>query len=244
MRKLLLALFVLTISVPSFAQITDPTTTDKTVQKVIDRAGDHFMIQVAQNVWSGAADSIKNLTKSLNRSANVYLMINKKFKSDPRMSIGLGLGIGTSNMYFKKAIINIAGTSSTLNFTNAAAADHYKKYKVSTAYLQVPVEFRFTAHPENPNKSVKAALGLKVGTLLNAHTKGKILQNSAGTEISDRTDKVRSSSYFTGTDLAATARIGYGVFGLFGSYNLTSVFKSGVAPDMKLLQIGLTISGL
>ena len=42
----------------------------------------------------------------------------------------------------------------------------------------------------------------------------------------------------------ATARIGYGNFSLFGAYNLNIMFKDKVAANMKLLQLGLTISGL
>jgi hypothetical protein len=44
--------------------------------------------------------------------------------------------------------------------------------------------------------------------------------------------------------LAATARVGYGNFTLFGAYDLSGIFKDGVAANMKSLQIGLTISGL
>ena len=39
-------------------------------------------------------------------------------------------------------------------------------------------------------------------------------------------------------------RHGYGYFSLFGAYNITAMFKNAVGPDVKLLQLGLTISGL
>jgi hypothetical protein len=244
MRKLLVALFALTASVSAFSQTTTQSDTKKKKYDIVSRAGDHFMIQFAQNMWMGTPDSIDSHIKGLNRSANVYLMLNKPFKGDPRFSVGLGIGIGTSAIYFKNMNVNIASTATKLPFVATDSGNHYKKYKLSTSYLEVPVEFRFTANPENPNKSVKAAIGLKVGTLLKGATKGKELQNKAGTAISNSIDKVSSKTYFNSTRLAATARIGYGVFSLFGSYGLTPVFKDGVAEDIKVLQVGLTISGL
>jgi hypothetical protein len=106
------------------------------------------------------------------------------------------------------------------------------------------LELRFTNDPENQAKSIKGAVGIKIGTLVNAHTKGKILRDRAGNTINSNTEKVSSKSYFNTTRLAATARVGYGAFSLFGAYNLTTMFKDGVAEDIKLLQVGLTISGL
>jgi hypothetical protein len=80
--------------------------------------------------------------------------------------------------------------------------------------------------------------------MLNAHTKGKILRNASGTVINNYTEKQTAKSYFNTSRFAATARLGYGVLSLFGAYNFTSLFKAGVAADMKLYQIGLTVSGL
>jgi hypothetical protein len=239
MRKISIILFAVLVSVSAFAQ-----TTPKKEKTITDRAADHFMFQVGTNIWSGTADSVSNYIKGFNRSANVYVMYNKQFKNSPKFSIAAGVGVGTSNIYFKKMEVDIAATKSKLPFLRTDTGNNYKKYKLATAYLEIPLELRFTADPSNPSKSFKAAIGIKVGTLLNAHTKGKTLQNSAGTKINALTVKESSKSYFNGTRIAATARVGYGIFSLYGSYSIGSIFKDGVAPDTKLVQIGLTISGL
>jgi len=62
--------------------------------------------------------------------------------------------------------------------------------------------------------------------------------------MSEETVKENSKSYFNTTRLAATARVGYGNFSLFGAYSLTGIFKDGIAPDIKGMQIGLAFSGL
>ncbi len=202
------------------------------------------MIQLAANFWNGTADSVDNYIKGFNRSANVYVMLNKPFKGNAKMSAAIGIGVGTAAMYFDKMEVKITDNKPKLPFIRTDTGLNYKKYKLATAFLEIPVELRFTAHPETPNKSLKGAIGVKVGTLLNAHTKGKSLRTSGGTKINEATFKASSKSYFNTTRISVTARAGYGLFSLFGSYGLTNVFKDGVAPEIKPFQIGLSISGL
>lgn len=239
MRKIFAIVFACTISTLAFSQTKSNTPT-----KLANRSADHLMIQLASNFWSGTADSVSKYVNSFNRSANVYLMYDKQFKTNPRLSAGIGVGVGTSNIYFSKLETRLTSLNSKLPFIRTDTGSNYKKYKLATAYLEIPVELRYIAKPETPNKSIKAAIGLKVGTLLNAHTKGKNLQNSAGNRLNGFTVKESSKSYFNTTRLAATARVGYGIFSVFGAYNLTGIFKDGVAPDTKLLQVGIVISGL
>jgi hypothetical protein len=237
MRKLFVVLLAFVSCLPAFSQT-------KKKFDLTNRAGDHFMLQIASNQLMDAPDSIDSYTKGFNRSANVYLMLDKPFKGDPRFSAAVGLGIGTSNIYFEKMIVEIGSINPILPFVRVDSANNYKKFKLSTAFLELPFELRFTANPDKPMKTVKVALGAKVGTMLNAHTKGKILRDKDGNVLNNFTQKVITKSYFNTTKLAATARIGYGNFSLFGAYNFTTIFKDGVAADMKMLQVGLTISGL
>ena len=242
MRKLLVLVIAFMATVPAFSQ--DIPKKEKKKFDLSNRAGDHIMIQLALNSLQGAPDSIQSHIKGFQRSANVYLMFDKPFKGNPRLSVAIGAGIGTNNYYFKKMIVDIASTGAVLPFRAVDSANNYKKFKISTAFLEVPLELRFTANPETPNKTVKAAIGVKVGTLLNAHTKGKILRDKNDNVLNNYTVKETTKTFFNTTRLSGTARVGYGNFSLFGAYSFTGMFKDGVAADMKSLQIGLTISGL
>ena len=209
-----------------------------------NRAADHLMIQYGSDAWSNRPDSVR--TKGFSRHFNVYLMLDKPFKSDPRYSIAYGLGLGTSNMFFDNVKVNVNGLGSTLPFTDVSGTNHYKKFKLTTIYAEIPVEVRFYGDPENPGKSWKFALGAKVGTLLKAYTKGKDLESSTGTSIYGTSSIIKESNkrYFNGTRLAATGRIGYGIFALHGDYNILGVVKDGFGPAMNLYSIGISISGL
>lgn len=208
------------------------------------RDADHFVFQIASNFWNGAPDSVTTFAKKINRSANVYVMYDMPFKTNPKFSVALGIGIGTSAMYFKKMETKIGSTNKTLPFIRTDTGFNYKKYKLATSYIEIPLEFRFMSKPEDPNKSFKIALGVKGGLLLNAHTKAKNLQTATGAKVNGNTIKETSKSYFNSSKIAITGRIGYGPISLFGAYNVTNMFKDAVAADTKLVQIGISFSGL
>lgn len=240
MRKLLVIIFVLAGTLSAFSQ----TTKEKKNSEILSRSGDHLMLQFSSDHWMGTPDSIKSHIKGFSRGINIYVMYNMPFKSDPRFSIAAGVGVSNSNIFFKKMNVEINSNKAVLPFTATDSTNNYKKYKLATSYLEIPIEFRFTSNPATPNKSVKVALGAKVGTRLDSHTKGKTLRDASGKTIVNATDKVNDKTFFNGTRIAATARIGYGNFTVFGAYSFSPIFKDGVASDIKLLQVGLTFSGL
>lgn len=240
MRKIVVIALAILASSPAFSQKKK----DKTKINIANRAGDHLMFQLSSDRWMGSADSVDSHIKGLSRGANLYLMMDKPFKGDPRFSAGFGIGVGTSSIFFKKMTADIASNTPVLPFYVLDTLNNFKKFKVTTAYLEVPVELRYTARPDLPSKSFKMAFGLKVGTLLKAQTKGKNFQDKDGNLINSSTQKTSNKSYFNNTRLAATARVGKGNFTLFGAYSITTLFKDKVAPDTRLLQVGLTFSGL
>ncbi|MEO8583212.1 MAG: outer membrane beta-barrel protein [Flavitalea sp.] len=204
---------------------------------------DHLLIQLGIDRWSNKPDSLN--IKGLSRSFNIYFMYDFPFKASPHLSIGAGIGISVSNIYFKETYIDIAGkTNSKLVFNNVGDTTHFKKYKLMTTYLEAPIELRYVADPLHPKKSWKAAAGLKFGTLLGATTKGRTLQNSAGSTILTYTEKDKSKKFFNGTRISAIGRIGYGSFSLFGSYQINPFVKQGLGPDVRPLTVGITLSGL
>jgi hypothetical protein len=208
-----------------------------------NRAGDHFMIQFGVNSWTNMPDTIN--TKGFSRSFNMYLMYDLPFKTDPRFSVGLGVGVGGDNMFFDKTYIDISGkTTNRLSFKDVSDTTHFKKFKLATTYLEVPLELRFTSNPEHYNKSWKIALGAKVGTMVSAVTKGKTFQSSSGQTVNAYTQKEKAKRFFNSTRLAVTARLGYGIFNIFASYQINAFVKEGFGPDVKPMQIGLAISGL
>lgn len=241
MQKIVL----LSISILLFAT-TQAQDNGKVTRKIdlSSRPGDHLMIQLSSDHLSGMPDSISSHQSGFSKGFNAYIMLDKPFKTSPKFSLGIGIGVGSSNIAFKNMNVDIKSTATKIPFAAVDSTNHFKKYKLSLSYLEIPLEFRYSSAPSDYNKSWKLAVGLKAGTLINAHTKGKDLQTKNNTLINSYTEKENSKRYFTGTRFMATARIGYGVFSLFGAYQLGNVLKDVVGPPMKLYQIGITLSGL
>jgi hypothetical protein len=96
------------------------------------------------------------------------------------------------------------------------------------------------------NKSWKFAIGAKVGTLLKSFSKGKNYVNRNGQSIYGPTfiEKEQIKKFFNGTSLAVTGRVGYGIIGLQGSYNVLGVLRDGSGARMNRFSFGISISGL
>jgi hypothetical protein len=156
------------------------------------------------------------------------------------------LGVGTSNIFFSNTYINLKANTIKLPFTNVSSTDHFDKYKLATGFLEIPLELRFVGNPVQPDKGMKAALGVKGGYLLSAHTKGKNYVDSTGRSLyADNYIQKESDKHFINTArFAVTGRVGYGHFSLDASYQVTNFLKSGAGPDIHPISIGLTLSGL
>lgn len=268
MKKLLLLLFVIPAALVSYSQSTakDSAVTKKpkpSVKKqavvatpvmpkkdwskvdLSSRAADHFMIQYGSDTWLNRPDSVR-IGNGFSRHFNMYVMLDKPFKSNARFSVAFGLGIGSSHIFFNNTKVDIKANTARLPFTRVDSTDHYKKYKVTNVYAEVPVEVRYYSNPENPNKSWKAALGVKVGTLLKTHTKGKNLLTKNDFSIYGPTyiQKESQKRFFNGTMLALIGRVGYGFISLDAGYQVLGVLKDGAGPVMNKFSFGITISGL
>lgn len=238
MRFIAPIFFALIIPTIAFAQNNKPKI------DLSNRTGDHFMMQLSSDHWLGAPDSIGNAIKPLSRGFNAAILLDKPFKNNPKLSVAFGVGISTSNIYFDNTEIGISSNTRTMPFINTDTVSRFQKYKLTTAYAEIPLELRYFSNPTQTGKAIKIAIGVKIGTLINAHTKGKNLLDKNDQPIREFTQKINARTYFNTTRIAATFRAGYGNFFMFGSYNLTTIFRSQAAADMNLLQAGIGITGL
>lgn len=238
MRFIVPILFALIIPTISFSQKNKPKI------DLSNRTGDHFMMQLSSDHWLGAPDSIGSAIRPLSRGFNAAFMFDRPFKKNPKLSVAIGLGISTSNIFFENMEVDISSNTRTLPFVKSDTGNRFDKYKLVTAYAEIPVELRYFSNPTQTGKAIKIAIGVKIGTLINAHTKGKDLLDKNGFPLREFTQKISSGNYFNTTRISTTFRAGYGNFFMFGSYDLTPIFRSQVAAEMTLLQAGIGITGL
>jgi hypothetical protein len=208
-----------------------------------NRANDHFMIEFSYDNWIGKTDSMN--TSGFSRGFAFYFMYDFPFKSDPHLSVGVGLGIDASNIFFSNTNVGVAiPGNATLAFTNTSNSDHFKKYKLVITNLDLPIELRYAFNPENTNRSWKIALGIKAGLLLSTYTKGKNKENASGQVYNYYIEKQSSTRFFNSGRLVATARVSYGWIGVFGTYQITALIKNGAGPTVNPYSLGIVLSGL
>lgn len=193
---------------------------------------DFLMLQFTYEGWV-KPDSIH--TTGIGRGFNAYICYDFPIKKS-NFSFALGLGVGTSNIYLNNQEINATDTARDQAVFLAETRD-YKKYKLTTAYLEAPFELRFFGNKENRNKGFKAAIGLRVGTLIGAHTKAKLNETKS-------LEKVVTKQYLESWRVAGTARIGWGNFSIMGTYNLVNLYKENVGPAITPYSIGICLTGL
>ena len=237
MRKILAIMALLFIPAAALLAQEDKMNSNAVPAPIVKPSRDFVMLQFTYVNWMNKPDSIK--TKSFAYGFNGYLCYDFPIKKS-KLSFAAGIGISTSTVYLNSQVLKLSDTGtlgSTARFKPDTAG--YKRYKFSTTYVQAPFELRYFSNSLNRNKGFKAAIGLQVGTLLGAHTKG--LRAVEGTNIKD---KVNTKRYTSQWNFAATARVGYGNFSLFGSYNLTNVFKDNAGPPITPMSVGICLTGL
>jgi hypothetical protein len=235
--------FLLTASLLSAALLfsQDSLIKKKPVIDLSNRPKDHLLLQFGFTDWAGKPDSLN--TGGFSRSLNAYFMFDFPFKTNPHLSMAAGFGVGTDNIMFKKTYVAIKDINPVIQFIDQSDTNHFKKTKLVTAYLEIPVEFRYSAKPLTGN-GIKMALGVKVGTMLSAHTRNSTFQDKDDKLINNYVMKESSKRFFNKNRLVGMARLGYGHFSLYGSYQLTQLFKDVAGPLVRPYSIGITLSGL
>ena len=229
------------------AQAPATNTKDWSKLNLTGRSADHLVLQFGTDFWTGKPDSVKT-GGGLSRHFNVYFMYDVPFKTNPHYSVAFGAGIGTSNIFFDDhTSVDVRSSANSLPFKHLdATASHFTKSKITTIYVQAPVELRYFSNPENPSKSWKFGVGLKVGTLLKAYTKSKNYVNSANLSVYGKNyiEKKISNRFFNAADIGLTGRVGYGMVSFDLGYQVNGVLRDGFGPVMNKVSAGITISGL
>ncbi|MBL7766223.1 MAG: outer membrane beta-barrel protein [Chitinophagaceae bacterium] len=232
MHKILLLLTALFLFHTSEAQTTD-IKSDKSSYAMPSR--DYLMFQIGYENWSNVPDSIK--IGGLGRALNTYLCYDFPIMKS-NFSFAAGIGVGTSSVYLKGQQIVLTDTTAYIQFIPETV--DYKKYKYTTAYIEAPFELRYFGNKENRNVGFKAAIGMRIGALVSAHTKSKRTLNSKPI-----VEKTSTKRYLETWRYAATVRLGYGNFSVYGAYSISNLFRVNSGPEnVKPFQLGLCITGL
>lgn len=128
----------------------------------------------------------------------------------------------------------------TLGGLDMSGSYRSKKSMFVLNYLDVPVEFRWSANPDDPARSIKVAVGGRVGYLINAHTKIRYREEGDIKKLKDN-QTYNLSRFRYGVSL----KVYFGNFSVFGYYNLNPLFEGDKGPGATKAQsytIGVSLA--
>lgn len=197
-------------------------------------SADRLVFEFNHDNWINKPDNIK--TRWYNRGINTYVSFDIPLDKNGHVAFAPGAGIGVNNVYHD-GIITTDSTNVTY-FEPIQSEIDYRNNKLTTAYLEVPIELRFRSKADKNNNRWKFAIGLRGGYLLNAHSK---YRGPDLTQSTNRTVKIKDLRLpnINKYRLGSTVRVGYGTFNLVGFYSLTNLFETDLGPGIQQFSIGL-----
>jgi|SRR5688572_21118457 len=154
-----------------------------------------------------------------------------------RRHIMLVTGIGfTINNYRFNSDSYLAPDSSNVTAIGGPAFT-LSKNKLVTDYINIPLLIEFNTS-ENKKRTFHFATGVIGGIKVASHL--KLVEDSGDNEVKN---KIYDDFNVNPWRADATVRLGYRNFTVFGSYGLTSFFKTDKDPELHTLTVGLRLVG-
>lgn len=240
MKRFFLLLVCSVMALGAFAQ-EDTSAIKKAKEKVAQTGSrDRLVFEIGFDNWHQQDGKVTDV-KWYSRSYAFYFMYDILLGKS-RFSVAPGLGFGISNVNTSKGLVEDSTSTYFADYNQAygIANDDVKKHKLSTAYVDIPLELRFRSKPNSRNKSFKLAIGFKGGVLFDSHTKLKYDTD----RDKPRVVKVKNYADLNRFRYGPTFRFGYGAFNIFGFYNLGQLFTEDGPSGIHPFTVGISINGL
>jgi len=160
---------------------------------------------------------------------------------ESNFSINIGLGAGMEKLSFEDGTYTMGiDADGNTEMVELPGTFDVKKSKLALNYVDLPIEFRFHTN-KNHDTGFRAAIGGKVGYLLNNHT--KLVYKEDGEKFKVKNDQdynIEKIRY------GLLGRLGFPGINVFCYYGLSSLFKSEKGPegaDASTWNIGISITG-
>lgn len=174
---------------------------------------------------------------AINRGFNILGTYNMPFgKSD--FSFAIGIGLSTHNIY-GNFVVNSTPDSTVLQ--RIPDSIEYKHSKMTLAYLEVPLEFRW-----KHKSKVTVGIGFKGGYMISSSAKyvgnGVIETNSFTVPTEEKTRiKFWGIKNLENLTYGPTFRVGYKWISLTGYYMMSTMFTKGRGPEMYPISVGFLL---
>ncbi len=189
------------------------------------------------------------------RTLNLYYhypiqLFHSKFSLNPGAGFAFERFKLTNNFTLANSPSTTDGTFQLVAATDilSTRASIDKSMLVANYFDLMPIEIRFDTNPKDPGRGLNAAVGARVGLLLESHT--KINYSEGGNSV---TYKDKQSHGLNSFRYGLYSRLGLGNFNFFWYYNFSPYFAANKGPHnsgtdqttttMNTMTIGISLTG-
>ncbi len=181
------------------------------------------------------ADMAIDAGKSINVNWQIVTQAMNIYKENVRLVYGIGIDI--SNYRFNENIdldVPMLGAPTSPLETNPSN-NNYKRNKLVTQYLTMPLLLNLKLSPKNNDDYVYISGGANFGYLIGSHQKQVWKDN--GKKKNKKEDDFNLEQFRLGYEV----QFGYKDIVLFGKYFPKSMFKENLGPDLRTVSVGILI---
>lgn len=179
----------------------------------------------------------------LSTGVDIYAL-KTLFGKDNFISMAMGAGISVQNIKSNSYLV-----SAEYSYFIVIPDDlKYRNSKLSTVFIDVPIELRLRSRPKPKDKAgivrkrnFKYALGFKMGYNIQRYVKYEgedYRAHNYGEKVKFKTYKIEHVLPFR---YGVYTRIGVGKFSLYGYYALSDFFENKKGPRLRPFSIGISI---
>lgn len=240
MTRLSFVLFAICVALHLQAQTTEQSSTPAKKVGRPDLPG-LFLIDYGLNGTQYAPPNFTLQTWG-SQTVDIYYMYDMRI-GHSKFTVSPGIGFSSHHYKFSNGYtldLPDPGTDNPVELVEAPSG--IKKSQFITNYVDVPLEFRFTALPDDPARSFRVGLGFKGGVLINSFTKLKVIS-------SNKTEKFKTAGDYHVNPFryGPYLRLYIGNFNFFASAYISPLFKSGnpkgTTKDMTVATVGISVVG-
>lgn len=188
---------------------------------------DHISFNLNYNSWQHSIVGLQTKPVSLGFDFGIYkdLPLSKSGK----VSFAYALNYNLTTVHHNGNITYLTDSGSTNLFTTIKQSNtNFNINKLTTHYLELPVEFRFR---KIKDPKIRLYLGFKGGVLLGVHT------TRTTSETKYKQYRIKNINQFR---YGPTVKIGVGKINLYGFYSMSPLFNDGKGDLVNQYTIGLS----
>jgi hypothetical protein len=246
MNKFILLIFSVLLATGSLAQeiSTETVADEKPKKKRRPPRKEMILVNLNFDHWLNTPSTISPKWFA-SRGIDVAILYDYVIAKS-NFSAAAGIGFNSHNIHMEGFPIEYAiksgGTYTKLD-ESFFDGKEINVNKLSTNFIDIPIEIRFRSNPYKNGKRIAASVGFKLGWLAQSHTKTRtdedLFYNGMNFRRKVKTYDVPNLTKFR---YGLTARVGYANFYLNFFYSLTPLFIEGRGTEAIPISIGIGVS--